>query len=59
MDATRASHHQCTFAAFCIADNAVSVMGHDRAVKGLYSEAKEKHVVVPSDSERERGGVEE
>ena len=48
-----------TFAAFCIADNAVSVMGHDRAVKGLYSEAKEKHVVVPSDSERERGGVEE
>jgi hypothetical protein len=40
MNALRANHHQRTFAANCIADNAVSVMGRDRAVNGLYEEAR-------------------
>jgi len=41
MNALRANHHQRTFAVNCMADNAVSVMGHDRAVKGRSLEAKE------------------
>ena len=41
MDAPRAIHHSGTVAANCIADNAVSVMGLDCAVKGLAHEAKE------------------
>jgi hypothetical protein len=41
MDAPRAIHHPGTVAANGFADNAVSVMGFDCAVKGLAHEAKE------------------
>lgn len=41
MDAPRANHHGRTFAAICVADNTLSVMGHARAVKGLREEAKD------------------